>query len=98
MFSFAFVRVFIFFYAPRARLPPSLICVYLLLVFPLQMQSGLDVSSCLLEGLSLGDLGRVVGPNPDHVSAQEDQHVGTDLNTRTHKQTNKHTSDDKEKT
>lgn len=59
-------------------------CVYLLLVFPLQVQSGLDISSRLLEGLSLGDLSRVVGTDPDHVSAQEDQHVGTDLkNTET---------------
>lgn len=59
-------------------------CVYLLLVLPLQVQSGLDVSSRLLEGLSLGDLSRVVGTDPNHVSAQEDQHVGTDLKTHKH--------------
>lgn len=55
--------------------------MYLLLVLPLQVQSGQDVASRLLEGLSLGDLSRVVGADPDHVSAQEDQHVGTDLST-----------------
>lgn len=55
--------------------------VYLLLVLPLQVQSGLDVAPRLLEGLSLGDLSRVVGADPDHVSAQEDHHVGTDLST-----------------
>lgn len=55
--------------------------VYLLLVFSLQMQPGLDVSSGLLKGLSLGDLSGVVGTDTDHVSAQEDQNVGTDLQT-----------------
>ena len=68
------------------------IYVYLLLVFPLQMQSGLDISSRLLEGLSLRDLSRVVGTDPDHVSAQEDQNVGTDL------KTHKHITDDKHAT
>lgn len=58
--------------------------MYLLLVFPLQVQSSLDVSSCLLKGLSLGDLSRVVGADPDHVSAQEDHYVGTDLKTHMH--------------
>lgn len=58
--------------------------MYLLLVFPLQVQSSLDVSSCLLKGLSLGNLSRVVGADPNHVSAQEDQHVGTDLKTHMH--------------
>lgn len=62
--------------------------VYLLLVLPLQVQSGLDITSCLLEGLSLGDLSRVVGTDPDHVSAQEDQHVGTDLSIHIHANTN----------
>lgn len=57
--------------------------MYLLLIFPLQVQSGLDISSRLLEGLSLGDLSRVVGTDSDHVSAQENQHVGTDLQTHT---------------
>lgn len=56
--------------------------VYLLLVLPLQMNPGLDVASRLLEGLSLGDLGRVVGADPDYISAQEDQHVGADLSAR----------------
>lgn len=46
--------------------------MYLLLVLPLQVQSGLDIASCLLEGLSLGDLSGVVGADSDHVSAQED--------------------------
>lgn len=59
-------------------------CVYLLLVFPLQVQSGLDVSSCLLEGLSLGDLSGVVSTDPNHVSAKEDQHIGTDLKIHKH--------------
>lgn len=62
--------------------------MYLLLVFPLQVQSSLDISSCLLKGLPLGDLSRVVGADPDHVSAQEDQHVGTDL--KAHVQTDNH--------
>lgn len=53
--------------------------VYLLLVLPLQVNPGLDVTPRLLEGLSLGDLGRVVGADPDDISAQEDQHVGADL-------------------
>lgn len=53
--------------------------VYLLLVLPLQVNPGLDVTPRLLEGLSLGDLGRVVGADPNHISTQEDQHVGTDL-------------------
>lgn len=64
--------------------------IYLLLVFPLQVQSGLDVTSGLLEGLSLGDLSRVVSTDPNHVSAQEDQHVGTDLKTQ---HTQKHDSE-----
>lgn len=70
---------------PRARVSVY-VCAhaYLLLVFPLQVQSGLDIASRLLEGLSLGDLSRVVGTDPDHVSAQEDQHVGADLKTHTH--------------
>lgn len=52
---------------------------HLLLVLPLQVQPGLDVAPSLLEGLSLGDFGRVVGADPDHVGAQEDQHVGANL-------------------
>lgn len=56
--------------------------VYLLLVLPLQVNPGLDVTSRLLEGLPLGDLGRVVGADPDYISAQEDQHVGADLSAR----------------
>lgn len=67
--SFTCTRIFVF--------------VYLLLVFPLQVQSGLDVSSCLLEGLSLRHLSRVVGADPDHVGAHEDHHIGTDLITHT---------------
>lgn len=58
--------------------------VYLLLVFPLQVQSGLDITSGLLESLSLGDLSRVVGTDPDHVGAQEDQDVGADLGAHIH--------------
>lgn len=53
--------------------------VYLLLVLPLQMQPGLDVSSGLLEGLSLGNLSRVVGADSNDVSAEEDQDVSTHL-------------------
>lgn len=60
--------------------------VYLLLVLPLQVNPGLDVTSRLLEGLSLGDLGRVVGADPDYISAQEDQHVGADLSARSSKE------------
>ena len=67
-------------------------CVYLLLVLPLQVQSGLDISPRLLEGLSLGDLSRIVGTDPDHVCAQEDQHIGTDLKTHREKQKPKHES------
>lgn len=44
--------------------------VYLLLVLPLQVNPGLDVTPRLLEGLSLGDLGRVVGADPDYISTQ----------------------------
>ena len=56
-------------------------CVYayLLLVLSLQVLLGLDVPSGLLEGLSLGHLRRVVGADPNHVCAQEDQDVGTKL-------------------
>lgn len=49
------------------------------------MQPGLDVAPGLLEGLSLGDLGRVVGADPDHVGAQEDQHVGANLHAQAKK-------------
>lgn len=51
----------------------------LLLVFSLQVQSGLDVAPRLLKGLSLRDLGRVVSAYPDDVGAQEDQHVCAQL-------------------
>lgn len=51
----------------------------LLLVFSLQVQSGLDVAPRLLKGLSLRDLCRVVGADPDDVGAQEDQHVRAQL-------------------
>lgn len=51
----------------------------LLLVFSLQVQSGLDVASRLLKGLSLRDLCWVVGADPNDVGAQEDQHVCTQL-------------------
>lgn len=43
------------------------------------MQPGLDVPPGLLEGLSLGHLGWVVGADPDDVGAQEDQDVGAHL-------------------
>ena len=43
------------------------------------MQSGLDIAPGLLEGLSLGNLSRVVGTDANDVGAQEDQHVGTHL-------------------
>lgn len=51
----------------------------LLLVLSLQVQSGLDVASRLLKGLSLRDLCWVVGADPNDVGAQEDQHVCTQL-------------------
>lgn len=60
--------------------------VYLLLVLSLQVNPGLDVTSRLLEGLSLGDLGRVMGADPNDISAQEDQHVGADLSARSCKE------------
>lgn len=53
--------------------------VYLLLILPLQMKPGLNVSSGLLEGLSLGNLGRVVGTDANDVGAQEDQDISTHL-------------------
>lgn len=53
--------------------------VYLLLVLPLQVNPSLDVTPRLLERLSLGDFGRIVGADPDYISTQEDQHVGADL-------------------
>lgn len=49
------------------------------------MQPGLDVASGLLEGLPLRDLGRVVSADPDHVGAQEDQHVGANLHVEANK-------------
>lgn len=86
----AFVTVLIFSIERCLVLRASLPCacvgksafVYLLLVLPLQVNPGLDVTSRLLEGLSLGDLGRVVGADPDYISAKEDQHVGADLSAR----------------
>lgn len=56
--------------------------VYLLLVLPLQMQPRLDVSSGLLESLSLGNLSGVVGADSNDVSAEEDQDVSTHLQRR----------------
>lgn len=46
------------------------------------MQSGLYVASGLLEGLSLGDLCRVVGTDPNDVGAEEDQDVSAHLKHR----------------
>lgn len=63
--------------------------LYLLLVLPLQVQPGLDVAPGLLEGLSLGHLGRVVGADPDHVGAQEDQHVGANLHGKRQRKKNR---------
>ena len=52
------------------------------MILPLQVESGLDVSSGLLEGLSLGNLGRVVGTDSNDVRAQEDQDISTHLERR----------------
>lgn len=46
------------------------------------MQSGLYVAPGLLEGLSLGDLCRVVGTDPNDVGAEEDQDVSAHLKHR----------------
>lgn len=43
------------------------------------MQSGLDVSSGLLEGLSLRNLSGIVGTDSNDVSAQEDEDISTHL-------------------
>lgn len=70
--SFPFMNVFILVQRICVRILYACAYMYLLLVLPLQVQSGLDIASCLLEGLSLGDLSGVVGADPDHVRAQED--------------------------
>lgn len=43
------------------------------------MQACLDVAAGLLESLALRHLGRVVGADPHHVGAEEDQGVGAEL-------------------
>lgn len=43
------------------------------------MKPGLDVSSGLLEGLSLGNLGGVVGTDANDVGAQEYQDISAHL-------------------
>lgn len=52
------------------------------MILPLQVQSGLYVAPGLLEGLSLGDLCRVVGTDPNDVGAEEDQDVSAHLKHR----------------
>lgn len=51
----------------------------LLPVLALEVQPCLDVAAGLLEGLALRHLGRVMGADPDHIGAQEDQGVGDEL-------------------
>lgn len=49
----------------------------LLLVLSLKVYSGLDVSSGLLEGLSLRHLSWVVRADANEVGAQENHYIGT---------------------
>lgn len=49
----------------------------LLLVLSLKVYSGLDVSSGLLEGLSLRHLSWVVRADANEVGAQENHNIGT---------------------
>lgn len=52
---------------------------HLLLVLPLRVESRLDALPGLLEGLSLGDLGRVVGADAHDVGAGENEDIGDEL-------------------
>lgn len=52
---------------------------HLLLVLPLRVESRLDALPGLLEGLSLGDLGWVVGADAHDVGAGENEDVGDKL-------------------
>lgn len=52
---------------------------HLLPVLMLQVQPGLDVAASLLKGLSLRHLSRVVCADANDVGAEEQQHVGTEL-------------------
>lgn len=52
---------------------------HLLLVLPLRVQPGLDALPGLLEGLSLGDLGWVVGADAHDVGAGENEDIGDKL-------------------
>lgn len=52
---------------------------HLLLVLPLRVESRLDALPGLLEGLSLGDLGRVVGADAHDVGAGENEDIGDKL-------------------
>lgn len=61
--------------APQSPGPPT----HLLAVLALEVQTRLDVPAGLLESLTLRHLGRVVGADPHHVGAEEDQGVGTEL-------------------
>lgn len=45
----------------------------------LQVQPGLDVATSLLKGLALRHLSRVVCADANDIGAEEQQHVGTEL-------------------
>lgn len=63
---------------PCPSAPP---CPHLLPVLPLEVQPCLDVPTGLLEGFSLRHLRRVMGADPHHVGAEEDEGVGAELRT-----------------
>lgn len=52
---------------------------HLLLVLPLRVEPCLDALPGLLEGLSLGDLSRVVGTDTHDVGAGENEDIGDEL-------------------
>lgn len=52
---------------------------HLLPILMLQVQPGLDVTTGLLKGLALRHLSRVVCADANDIGAEEQQHVGTEL-------------------
>lgn len=52
---------------------------HLLPVLMLQVQPGLDVTAGLLKGLALRHLSRIVSADANDIGAEEQQHVGTEL-------------------
>ena len=55
------------------------VLTHLLLVLPLRVEPRLDALSGLLEGLSLGNLSRVVGADTHDVGAGENEDIGDKL-------------------